>query len=644
MIALFVSAAILVGALLLYRTSLLTAALRAVAIILLYLIITGFSLPIKKAVAQAPPLVLIDVSQSMEPHVDTINALFERIEFEHTTLYFSEKLMETAIDSTEQYGTYTDIIGALESVKSTHPSAVLLVSDGNHNCQNAPLSLLRGYDIPVFAFGIGKEIPQDVAVLEIIHPDYVYPGDSIDIEVTVQSYGYEKGSAIVELVFDHSRKKQRRTFQLSNTKAKNTLTFRTEYGQTADTVLTTTVLPLPEEAHTINNTKRIFLTPVDHKIRVVYYTEHVSFNTKPIMQALDQNPRIDPTCIARSPSGRYSDPRTGTDQPLPPLNAVDALIVDNIACTTLPWPHTTDAVNAGLGLLCLGTIQQLTPEWQTMLPITIAGAVTEGSFPATIINGFSCLVPDKMYPPFSYVHRVLGVHEHAVTIARADNAPVIAYQRHGQGIVFQINGVNIGTWNFMQKGMYQIDVLSCLIPDIIRFIAPEGRSRRLILSSPQRSVSPGERVDLILKSYDLDFRPVGGGDFWIDVQDRQIPFFETKKGIYRTFFTAERSGNLTLTASGMLGNELLASNPLMLDISEGDLEHVQTLNRAFLNEIARNTKGAYHPIDSLPGFTAPKSSRDYRTAHIDLNNPLGYMLVITLFALDWIVRRRRGMV
>jgi hypothetical protein len=644
LIALFVSAAIFIGALFLYRTSILFAALRGVAIIMLYVIITGFSLPIKKAVKQAPPLVLIDASQSMEPYVDTINGLLKQLEFEHTTLYFGEKLMETRIDSIEPHGTYTDIIGALRSVTSIHPSAIILVSDGNHNCQNAPLSLLRGYTIPVFAFGIGKEIPQDVALLEVIYPDYVYRGDSIDIEVTVQSYGYENGTATVELMFDHSQKKQRRTFRLSKTKAKNTLTFRAECTQAADTGITVTVLPSPGETYTLNNTQKFHLTSIDRKIRVVYYTEHISFNTKFVMQTLDQYPRIDATCIARSPSGRYIDPRTGLDQPLPSLDTVDVLIADNISCTMLPWPHITEAVNAGLGLLCMGTIQQLTSQWQTLLPITIAEVITEGTFPVTITNGFSCLVRNKVYPPFSYIHRVLGVREHAVTIAEANNAPAIAYQRHGQGTVFQINSVDIGTWHFMQKGMNQIDILSCLLPNIVSFIALEGRSKRLILSSSQRNVRINERVNLVLKSYDHDFRPAGGGDFWIDVPNREIPFFEIQKGVYSASFTLERSGDLSLTASGMLENELLTSNTLLLHVNESDLEYVQTLNRILLSEIAQHTGGAYYPIDSLPHFTVPESSPEYRIARVDLNNPFGYMFVVVLFMIDWIVRRRRGMV
>ncbi|MBN2621549.1 hypothetical protein JXB22_10750 [candidate division WOR-3 bacterium] len=644
MIALFISAVILIGALFLYRTSPIFAALRGVAIIILYLIITGFSLPIRKAVKQAPPLVLIDVSKSMAPHVDTINALLSPLKFEHTTLYFSEKIMETLIDSIEPYGTYTDIIGALGSITSINPSAIILVSDGNHNCQNTSLSLLRGYAIPVFAFGIGTEIPQDVTLLDVLYPDYVYSGDSIDIEVMVQSYGYEKGTATVELIFDHSQKKLRRTFQLSNTKAKNTLMFRAALAQTADTGITVTILPLPGETHTLNNTQKFYLTPIDRKIRVVYYTDHVSFNTKFIMQALDQHPRISATYIARSPSGRYIDPRTGSDQLLPRLDTVDALIIDNIACATLPWPHSADAVNAGLGLLCLGTIQQLTPQWQALLPIAITEAVIEGTFPVTVINGFSCLVPNRVYPPFSRVHRVISVHEHAVTVAEANSAPAIAYQRCGQGSVFQISGLDIGTWHFMQKGMHQADVLSGLLPDIIRFIAPEGRNKRLILSSPQRNVTVNEKVELVLKSYDLDFRAAGGGDFWIDVHDRKIPFFESQKGVYHTSFILERSGDLSLTASGMLGNELLTSNTLVLNVSESDLEYVQTLNRVFLSEIARHTGGAFYPIDSLPRFTVPESSPEYRIAYVDLNNPFGYLLVVALFVLDWIVRRRRGMV
>jgi len=580
----------------------------------------------------------------MEGHMDSIQGYLDALEFDHKSMYFTEKDLVISSDSITDFGMYTDIISPLEAVRSFNPVVILLISDGNHNHQGTSPSQLTEYPLSVHTFGIGKEESSDVRLVETLYPDYVYMGDSIDISVVVQSHGYKKGNATVKLVFDRSKKTLQNSFQLSDTKAKHTIGFRTVITQGADTSFTVSILPSPGESYKMNNRQRYSLTLIDRKIQVLYYTDHMSLNTKFIMRALEQNPRLDITPIIRTQSGQYIDPYDRQSRTLPLLDTINVLIVDNISGATLPWSQIEDAVRSGLGLLCVGTVQQITPQWQSMLPIMISEAVMEITVPIMITEGFSCLSPGKKYPPFFFIHRVLGTKENAVTLASVNSIPVIAYQRFGQGTVFQINCLNIGTWHFMQTGMFQQDILSCLLPDIIRFVAPVGRNKRLVLSSSHRTFMVGERVDLTLKSYDHDFRQAGGGDFSAKFADRTIPFFEVHQGIYHSSFIADRAGDITLNASGILDNEPLTSNPISLQVREGSLENIQTLNQTFLETIAHRTGGVSYPIDSLVSFTIPNVASQYHVIHLDLNNPIGYLFVLILLAVDWIVRRRKGIV
>jgi hypothetical protein len=644
LIVLFVSGAIIIGTLWLYRTTLLTALLRSLAIIVFYLIITGFTLPLRTILPQRPPLVLIDASASMASHMDSVHALCAILQYEHSSQYFVEDRIVNAHDSIRQYGAYTDIIGGLGSVRDNNPSAVLLVSDGNHNYQGSTLSGIDDYPVPVYTFGVGIVETRDIALIEVLHPDYVYLNDSFEIEVTVQSHGYAEGNGVVELSFDHSKKTLKRSFPLSNVKAKNTVAFRTDITQTADTLLTVSILPAPGEAHTENNTQHISFTLIEQKIKAVYFTDHMSFNTKFILPALVQDPRLEITAVVRNRGNQYIDPATGEQRILPLIDTMNVLIVDNISCSTLPWPGIEKAVQSGLGVLCFGTIQQITPEWQSMLPITIAEAVTETSTPVTVREGFSCLVLDRSYSPFSYMQRVLGSKDHAVTIAETNNVPVIAYQRYGQGTVFQINCTAIGSWHLVQKGMLQQNIVSCLFPDIIRFIAPVGRNKRLVLASLPRTAMIGERIDFMLKSYDSDFRVSGGGDFTITVYDRTLPFYEIRKGIYHTSVIAQDTAHITVTAKGFLNDESLTSNTIPLRVHTGTRERTHALNERFLEEVAHRTGGSHYALADLAAFSVPDAAPRYRVQRIHLNHPLGYLLVLVLMAFDWILRRRRGSV
>lgn len=420
------------------------------------------------------------------------------------------------------------------------------------------------------------------------------------------------------------------------------LIFHPAITDAADTSFVISIMPLPGEKNTQNNTQQSTIRLIDRRIQVLYYTDHASFTTKFVMNALTQHPRLDVTFIVRSQSGRYIDLQTGQQKSVPLLDTLDVLIIDNVSCSSLPWSHINDAVTTGLGLMCIGTVQQITPEFQKLLPITVAEAIAENSVPMTITEGFSCFAPGKNYPPFSFMHRVLGIKENAVAIAAVNMTPVIGYHRYGQGTVFQINCLDIGTWHFMQKGMFQQDIISCLFPDIIRFIAPVGQNKRLVLTSSKQTFAAGERIDLKLKSYDQDYRLAGSGDFSITINGRAMPFFETGKGMYHTSFIAEKTGNMVVAASGVLENEPLSSNRISIEVNKGSMEQLQTINRALLETIAEYTGGVYYTIDSLPVFTVPDAKPQYRVTRLDLNNPIGYLLILALLIADWIIRRRRA--
>ena len=238
----------------------------------------------------------------------------------------------------------------------------------------------------------------------------------------------------------------------------------------------------------------------------------------------------------------------------------------------------------------------------------------------------------------------MGITDKAVIVAEANNIPIIAYQGYGKGKVFQINGVDLGTWQLLLMGLKQKDLLSCLMADIIRFISPTAKNKRLILRSLKRNYMIGEVIDLSLQSFDRNFTPLGNGDFYLEFNDEKIPFFEVAKGIYKTSLIAKNNGNFILKASGELNEEVLRSNELEIDILPQTIEIEQGLNKEFLQTLSVKTKGSYYSINELKNFevTAPKERRILRK--IGVNSPISYFVILCLLAIDWFLRRKQGVI
>ncbi len=645
MIVLLISIIAIGLTILLYYKNLARVPLRILSLIILYLLITGFVLPVRLKKESNPPALLIDYSASMARYFPTIVQKTDAIDFPHSRFFFSESLFSTMPENGLPSGKFTDITGAILKVNKMHPSAIILISDGNHNYGAAPFAMLEDLDIPVYCFGVGTETKRDLAIIDISYPEYIFVGDSVHFEVTVQSQGFEGGRGSIQLTSTQKKREQKRTFLLSDVKAKNKIDFWVYASQLGDEKFFVRLAPQPGEETYENNEFEFSLRVLKKKLKVFYYTEHVSFNTKFILRALEEDNHVNLLALGKIDKKTYQNLNTNQRQmTLPELDGFDVLLLDNIGLDKLPWQDIEKFLKRGLGILCMGTIEGHTEIWRDILPINTSGSPIKGIHQITVIEPFSCLAPGDDYPPLTYINRVMGVKDNAVIIAEANHMPIIAFRGYGQGIIFQINVVDIGTWQFIQLGLKQKNLLSCLITDIVRFISPEGQHKRLALKSLRKDYTIGETIELTVQSFDRSFKRTGGGDFYTEFDKKRIPFFEVAKGVYKASFVANKSGHFQLKASGKLNEEALSSDELEIRISTRAIEIEQGLNRQFLQTLSAETGGLYYSIDGLDTFNISLPKDHYMLKKINIDSPISYFILFALLAIDWFLRRRQGII
>jgi hypothetical protein len=640
LIALSISAAAILITFFLYYRKPAQLALRIAAITLIYLLITNFTLRIKRESPPDNPVVVIDHSMSMKNRITQILKTVTSVDVLNE-IYFAQESLLTK-QQPAQMGGYTDLSGTIKRAGKLKPAPMILISDGNHNFGISPVSNTEEFDFSIYTYGVGEEMLRDVAINDVSYPNYSYAGDSVQIEAIIETGGFQAGTCDIALQSATGNDIAVQSLPLSSVTAENNLTFSHLVVEPGTLQLKISANPQANETSYDNNEYTFYLNVLEEKIAVLYYTDHISFTTKFLMQSLKENPNISISAIARFGSNDYRSIPSGNKLAvLPDLHDYDVLIFDSVNLERLPWHNIPESVASRKGIILMGTLDGINTSWREIMPISTAIGVLQGTYRVDVIEPFSVLTPENN-PPVKNINRAVTAKEDAVIIARTGNLPIIGYRVQERGKVFQICIVDIGPWSFLRSGVKGEGFLQNLLGDVVRFLSPLGQHERLVLSTKDRDHILGATVNLELQSYDRNLQRVGGGDFFLVLEDDKIPFYETRMGQYEARFLARDTGRISVQAQGELSGEHLTSDILQINISSRSIENERRLNRALLQRIAAASNGEFHTLDELEDFVMPDISPRKAIQLISLDSPISYFLVLGLLILDWIIRRRRG--
>jgi hypothetical protein len=638
--ALLISAvAILIASLLYYRKPL-QLALRVIAIILIYLLVTNFTLRVRKELPQDDPIVVIDHSMSMKNHLDKISKIVATVDGP-IDIYFAQESLLTKQQPTE-LGRYTDLAGTINRAGEFKPALIVLITDGNYNAGISPVSSAEDLGIPIHVYGVGEEMPRDIVISEVNYPEYAHTGDSIRIDAVIETGGFQTGTCEVVLQSAEGNDIATRSVPLSNVTAENNVVFTYAAAEPGTLQLKIKAGPEAKEASYDNNEYAFHLTVLEEKIAVLYYTEHVSFTTKFVLRALSEDPDVTVSAIARLGADDFRSIEAGKKlTSLPDLEDYDVLIFDNVNVESIPWHDIPGSVAYGKGMVLMGTVDGINSSWQKIMPINIAAGILQGTYRLDIAEPFSVLTADNN-PPFKNMDRIIAANEDAVIIARTGDLPVIGYRMHGHGMVFQLCIVDMGSWYFLRTGVTAQGFLQTLLGDVVRFLSPSGQQDRLVLKTKNRNCMIGANADMQLQSYDRNFRRVGGGDFYLVTGASKIPFYETQTGYYEALLPARDTGRIRIQAQGVLHGEYLTSNTLQINVLTRSVENEHRINRVLLQSIAAASNGEFHALDDLRNIVIPEIPSKKTVRVMSIDSPITYLLVLALLLADWILRRRRG--
>jgi uncharacterized membrane protein len=584
---------------------------------------------------------------------------------------------------------------------------VLMTDGGDNSNEDSlhTARLLKSLDIPVFTIGVGQEhVAIDHEIIQVKAAKTVMEDSIFDVHVTVGSRGYEGRE--LELLIEQDDKivaSKRIKVEQDLTIRRHTLELTPE--KEGNLIYTVRIPEQTDEIITENNKRTFLVNNEIRRSNILYFEGHPRNEYKFIRRAVEDDKSL--RLVSHLQTGPQKFLRQGIESPLElassfPASAeelykYEAIILGDISRASfsddqLSLVHDYVSERGG-GLLMLASsyafeegfietpISDLLPVTllhKNQLPLQLRGGARKGDHPTgrefklrLTDEGkhsvFMRLGPegeenrqlwDKM--PLLQGINVSGRAKPGATVLAIHPAlsynnaplPVIAYQRFGRGHTIAI--MTASTWRWQMLMPHEDTSHERFWRQLLRWLAAESPPQ-VELALDHDSYSVGEQVQVRVSVSDKAYSSINDATVWLKitdaaggVQDMQLEWAIDEEGIYTGAFVVEQDGMYNLEATSATPSREFGKAPASFLVTESNVEYKNPgMDATLLARIAKESGGKFYPInnaDRLEDDLAHiPNEYSIKVEHEIWDVPLVLLLLISLFSLEWLIRRRRGM-
>jgi hypothetical protein len=199
-------------------------------------------------------------------------------------------------------------------------------------------------------------------------------------------------------------------------------------------------------------------------------------------------------------------------------------------------------------------------------------------------------------------------------------------------------------------------VLESFLGNAIRWLTTQEDARRIVVQPSKHIFTTQDAVEFTARVYDESFRPLDDAQIEVRVQhgNEMSPLVLNPLGggQYQGVYDRLSEGEYKFAATVKVNGALIGGDQGLFSISGFNAEYLETrMNKPLLQQIAVQTGGQYyesnefslllHDVASSPNFKPRDVSK---SAEIEIWNSRWMLaLVIFIFALEWFLRKRNGM-
>jgi len=636
---------------------------------------------------ESKTLVFIDNSNSLaakdsSKRLEQVNSLIKNISSEseiRSQIFFFGKKVDSVQDAgssklnfTEAQTNFSSVIDLIKKKSSSVNSAVIL-SDGIINDGNDPTYQVEKLQLPVFTVGVGDSTEKkDILIYNVQYNSTIYAEKPTVIETAIKNIGF--GGSNTRIAFYEENKLLDTKDILLSESGLNKISFNYRPSTGGEKKLSISVSPLNGEVTTANNKRIIFLNVLDTKLKVCLVAGSPSADVSAISKAVTTDKNILLRKIIQTSTNKFlSEVKTSA------IDSADVLFLVDFPSSSTPQ-NLIDKISSAVNnqnkpfFILLSSnvdIRQLR-SLENVLPFTIENNNTEliqvlpelnsDLYSSSFSTGSNKKEIWNSLPPVSQAAVKIQIKpgSNSLVSAKVRNIPIanplVISRSLGKQRAFAMLAGDIWKWQ-LQTAEKHPEFFDNFINDIVKWLNLSSQQKQFSVSTDKKIYSPNEEVNFTAQLYDNTFSPIDTAQIELQILKGEKKFdlalASVGNGIYNAVFTPNEPGDYLFSASSLLNGTQMKTDIGRFSVSETQIEKIDTRMRpAFLKSLAKSTGGEYYSIDNysnlldkLRGINRnPIKETGTKKEYYLWSDERVLLLIIILFAAEWFIRKRSGMI
>ena len=641
-----------------------------------------------KAVVRPSLLLLLDTSPSMaanqrlEQMVSVLTdvqfrAILERADV--ASWGFADEPYPLSVDTltaVQTGGKATDLSGALgKSIEQLAErdllEGVLILSDGAHNLGADPLPLVEDLNVPLYALGIAdEETLADIQIIGAVTEETGYVGQEQLIEARLRHWGYGDEEVEVQL-YEGKEVADRQSITLREDALEQRITFAIAPKVPGPHIYRLQIPAQPGEVARDNNETLVYTHIAKERIQILLVAGGPSPELVFMRRSLEADPHVEIEVLIQQSAEKFY---RGAFLELDQLQNRDVVILLDPGRELMAGKEggaIAERVARGAGLLFIGggntfanwdahsAIAQALPLYLESDGKVLATREIslrlgqEGRRHSVVRLSADGTDPWSELPPLSgYVPAVRKRREATLLLEGGDDArvPLVAVHTHGQGKVIAAMGTGFWRLDLLSSGVGgRSQTVREFWRNAVRWLALRASAGRVRVSTEQFIYRAGEEVVFSAQVFDELLRPQRAARVQIDLGEREFQLQDRGGGHYRGEWAGLEADEYDYTARAWIGDRMIGEDEGHFIVEQYSVESLDVRsNNVLLEELARTSGGQFRPLGQWRELidALPLQKRLVEQTHIF---PLWgqrwlLVLVVLLLALEWFMRKRRGLI
>lgn len=642
-------------------TSIFLAALRFTGIFLIFLLLLNPLLRQLKNRTEAPVIAVIyDNSESVNMMTDSLelqtlhnslNTLGSALQDQNIGAEFwsLDQQLNAASDIPSGIATATNLSGVLNNVTETYQginlAGIVLISDGIYNRGVSPT--YYQFSKPIYTLGLGDTIPvKDISIKSIKSNAVAYQGNQFPVEVIIEQEGFDNLEKTLTI------RKNGQVLQTKTFTNDARLNFLLDADQAGLARYAVSLAPLEGETSLTNNSTDFYVDVIEGKERILVMAEAPHPDISAIRRALDQSENFEtelfiPGMSKNEPNGEY-----------------DVVIEHGAFTSNFPQvvvegnPSRWYILNRNSQLKVAETAMGWSVEAQGGQRDNVRAAFNPvfSSFELDqeeidIFSRFTPIsVPFGEYNAIGPVQTLIYQQIGSVITSR----PLLAVQNDGTNKSAVLMGPGIWQWRMLENTENgSSEHFDEIVNKLIQFLSVKADKRKFRFQPSRSSFDENVNVEFNAELYNDIYERVYGQKIdlsLIDESGNTQPF---------EYYPGEEDGGLNIgplpagvyrfEASSSFGGKNYSARG-EFSVKKINLESIElTANHQVLQEISKNTGGAYFHVDQKDALFSQLSSLNppgiIRTSENFFPLIESFWLLIfavIFFTTEWMLRKYLG--